>query len=86
MAFSVKNLGPETTSTRIAVVLAAALFAVFATLAVTARHYGSGTAVDHHTLGWLEIHRHGWLTAVAIVVPTSVARRRCLSRQSSRHW
>ena len=78
MAFSVRNLRPETTSTRIAAVLAAALFVVFATLAATAHHYGSGTAVDHHTLGWLEIHRHGWLTAVAIVVthlgsPTAVS-------------
>ncbi|WP_165615256.1 phosphatase PAP2 family protein [Mycobacteroides chelonae] len=73
-----RNLRPETTSTRIAAVLATALFVVFATLAATAHHYGSGSAVDHHTLGWLEIHRHGWLTAVAVVVthlgsPTAVS-------------
>lgn len=78
MAFSVRNLRPETTSTRIAAILATALFVVFATLAATAHHYGSGTAVDHHTLGWLQIHRHGWLTAVAVVVthlgsPTAVS-------------
>ncbi|BAX97837.1 phosphatase PAP2 family protein [Mycobacteroides stephanolepidis] len=78
MAFNVRNLRPETTSTKVAAVLATALFVVFATLAVTARHYDSGTAVDHHTLGWLEIHRHGWLTAVAVVVthlgsPTAVS-------------
>ncbi|MGL5442567.1 MAG: phosphatase PAP2 family protein [[Mycobacterium] stephanolepidis] len=78
MAFSVRNLRPETTSAKVAAALATALFVVFATLAVTARHYGSGTAVDHHTLGWLEIHRHGWLTAVAVVVthlgsPTAVS-------------
>ncbi|MGV0585305.1 MULTISPECIES: phosphatase PAP2 family protein [Mycobacteroides] len=73
-----RNLRPETTSTRIAAILATALFVVFATLAATAHHYGSGTAVDHHTLGWLQIHRHGWLTAVAVVVthlgsPTAVS-------------
>lgn len=68
MTFSLRNLRPETTSARVAAVLATALLVVFATLAATAHHYGSGTAVDHRTLGWLEIHRHSWLTSIAVHV------------------
>ncbi|WP_078316464.1 phosphatase PAP2 family protein [Mycobacterium sp. D16Q16] len=66
MTFSLRNLRPETTSARTAAVLAAALFVVFATLAATAHHYGSGSRVDHRALDWLVIHRHSWLTSAAV--------------------
>ncbi|MGH3956516.1 MAG: phosphatase PAP2 family protein [Mycobacterium sp.] len=65
MTFSLRNLRPETTVARSAAILAAALFVVFAALAGIAHHYGSGTNVDHRTLGWLVIHRRSWLTSAA---------------------
>ncbi|ORB53310.1 hypothetical protein BST43_18510 [Mycobacteroides saopaulense] len=68
MTFRLRNLRPETTNTRVAAILAAGLLTVFAALAAIAHHYDSGSAVDHRTLGWMEIHRHDWLTSAAIGV------------------